>query len=312
MKTKVLYLLIWTAGVVQCFGQNASKALPVIDMHLHVYSPQSYWGGNDYVLKDTILPSPKNNIDHIKAVLEQIKKHNIFLTYASGDFESLDMINKLYPGKFLPSFEVWPTKELLGDKNLISKLKLKIKNGEVRGIGEVVNFYTGIAPNDPVMDTLYKIAQENDLPIGLHFAPGPPGSQLTNYPDMRLEYSNPLLMQDVLIKFPELRLSIHHAGLPIYPEETFGLMFMFPNVYVDISCLAWYCDYTRESLKDFLIKAFRYGFGDRIMFGSDEMTWPGTIGLSIDYINKTDFLTEGQKRDILFNNAVRYLRLKND
>lgn len=75
-----------------------------------------------------------------------------------------------------------------------------------------------------------------------------------------------MLKQDVLIKYPKLRLSIHHAGLPIYQEETFGLMFMFPNVYVDISCLAWYCDYTRESLKDFLINAFRYGFGDRIMF----------------------------------------------
>ena len=48
------------------------------------------------------------------------------------------------------------------------------------------------------------------------------------------------------------------------------------------------------------------------MFGSDEMTWSGTIGLSIDYINKADFLTEGQKRDILYNNAVRYLRRKND
>ena len=48
------------------------------------------------------------------------------------------------------------------------------------------------------------------------------------------------------------------------------------------------------------------------MFGSDEMTWPGAIGVSIDYINKADFLTEAQKRDILYNNAVRYLRLKDD
>lgn len=84
MKTKVLYFLIWIVGIVQCFGQTASKTPPVIDMHLHVYSAKSYWGGTDYVLKDTILPSPKNNIDHIKAVLELIKKHNISLTYASG------------------------------------------------------------------------------------------------------------------------------------------------------------------------------------------------------------------------------------
>lgn len=61
MKAKVLYLLIWIAGIVQCFGQTASKTPPVIDMHLHVYSDQTYWGGTDYVLKDTILSSPRSN-----------------------------------------------------------------------------------------------------------------------------------------------------------------------------------------------------------------------------------------------------------
>lgn len=126
---------------------------------------------------------------------------------------------------------------------------------------------------------------------------------------MRLENSNPLLLQDVLIKFPKLRMNIMHAGLPIFPDETFGMLFMFPDLYVDISCLAWYADYTMESLKDFLVKAIRYGFGDRIMFGSDEMVWPGAIGVSIDYINNADFLTEKQKRDILYSNAARYLRL---
>lgn len=136
MKARVLYLLLSIVVIAQAFGQDASHTPPIIDMHLHVYSVQSYWGGSDYVLKDTILLSPKTNIEHIEAVLEQIEKHNILLTYASGDFESLEMINNLYPGKFLPSYEVWPTKELLGDHEFISKLKMKIKNGEVQGIGE--------------------------------------------------------------------------------------------------------------------------------------------------------------------------------
>jgi hypothetical protein len=103
-----------------------------------------------------------------------------------------------------------------------------------------------------------------------------------------------------------------HAGLPIFPDETFGMLSMFPDLYVDISAWSWISDYTSESLKDFLVKAMRYGFGDRIMFGSDEMVWPGAIGLSIDYINNADFLTEKQKRDILYNNAARFLRLSDD
>lgn len=309
MKAHLILFLISILSMIYCFGQPASEIPPVIDMHLHVYSAKSYWGGNYFKLKDTSLTSPSNHTEHLKAVLEQIEKYNIVITYASGNFESLESISKQYPGKFLPSFEIFPTKELLKDDALLHKLKLKIKNGEIRGIGEVANFYTGIAPNDPVLDTLYRIAEQNNLPIGLHFAPGPPGSQITSNPNMRLENSNPLLLQDALIKFPRLRMNIMHAGLPIFPDETFGILYMFPNVYVDISCLAWYGDYTKESLKDFLVKAIRYGFGDKIMFGSDEMVWPGAIGLSIDYINNADFLTEKQKRDILYNNAACYLRL---
>jgi uncharacterized protein len=39
------------------------------------------------------------------------------------------------------------------------------------------------------------------------------------------------------------------------------------------------------------------------------MIWPQTIGLAIETIDSADFLTEEQKRDILYNNAVRFLRL---
>lgn len=51
------------------------------------------------------------------------------------------------------------------------------------------------------------------------------------------------------------------------------------------------------------------GFGKRIMFGSDQMIWPQAIGIGIDTIEHADFLTTEQKRDILYNNAARFLRL---
>lgn len=297
--------------MMQSFGQSTKQKLPVIDVHLHVYSAKNYWGPAKQPF-DNSMTSPRNSSEHIRAVVDESKKYNVVLTYASGNYDALDSIMNIYPGKFLPSIEIWPTKNLLADPQFIKDLKLKIDKKGIRGIGEIANFYTGIPPNDPVMDTLYKIAEKYDLPIGLHFAPGPPGSQLSGYPDMRLEFGNPLLLQDVLIKFPKLRVNIMHAGLPTYPDETFALLFMFPNVYADLSCLAWYCDYTRESLKDFLIKAVKFGFVDRLMFGSDEMVWPEAIGLSIEYINNADFLTTSQKRDILYNNAARYLKLTDD
>jgi predicted TIM-barrel fold metal-dependent hydrolase len=103
-----------------------------------------------------------------------------------------------------------------------------------------------------------------------------------------------------------------HAGVPIFMEETFAMMFMYRNLYVDISALAWYDIYGKLSLDEFLKKACSYGFGGRIMFGSDEMAWPGAIGLSIEYIENAEFLTDKQRRDILYNNAAKFLRLTED
>ncbi len=51
------------------------------------------------------------------------------------------------------------------------------------------------------------------------------------------------------------------------------------------------------------------GYGERVMFGSDQMIWPGVIEPSIKAIEDAPFLSEAQKRDILYNNAARFLRL---
>ena len=60
----------------------------------------------------------------------------------------------------------------------------------------------------------------------------------------------------------------------------------------------------------FLRRIVDAGFGDRVMFGSD--VGLKTFGLGIQAILDAEFLTEGQKRDILYNNAARFLRLNND
>jgi hypothetical protein len=40
------------------------------------------------------------------------------------------------------------------------------------------------------------------------------------------------------------------------------------------------------------------------------MAWPETIRISIENIELADFLTEEQRRDIFYDNAVRFLRLE--
>jgi hypothetical protein len=39
------------------------------------------------------------------------------------------------------------------------------------------------------------------------------------------------------------------------------------------------------------------------------MVWPEGVGMAIEGIESAPFLTEEQKRDIFYNNAVRFFRL---
>ena len=92
--------------------------------------------------------------------------------------------------------------------------------------------------------------------------------------------------------------------------EMIALMYRYPQVYVDLSTITWIIP--RPTFHSYLKGLIDAGLGKRLMFGSDQMVWPETIGMAIEAIKSAKFLTAEQKRDIFYNNAVRFLRLKKD
>jgi hypothetical protein len=113
-------------------------------------------------------------------------------------------------------------------------------------------------------------------------------------------------LEEVLIRHPKLRVYLMHAGYP-YLQETIAIMHMYPQVYADLGVIDWALPV--EEFHDYLRALMRAGFGKRLMFGSDQMVWPEAIGLAIEGVESASFLTQEQKRDIFYNNAVRFLRL---
>ncbi|MFH1681142.1 MAG: amidohydrolase family protein, partial [Candidatus Eisenbacteria bacterium] len=65
----------------------------------------------------------------------------------------------------------------------------------------------------------------------------------------------------------------------------------------------------REEFQSYLRELVSAGFGKRLLFGSDQMVWPEAIRMAVEGIESAAFLTEEEKRDIFYNNAVRFLRL---
>ena len=100
-----------------------------------------------------------------------------------------------------------------------------------------------------------------------------------------------------------------HAGYPM-AERMRALLFNYPQVYVDIGSIVY--TEPRPAFYGFLRELVDAGYGDRIMFGSDQMIWPGVIEASIRTIEKASFLSAPQKRCIFYNNAARFLRLTNE
>jgi predicted TIM-barrel fold metal-dependent hydrolase len=62
----------------------------------------------------------------------------------------------------------------------------------------------------------------------------------------------------------------------------------------------------------YLQRIVEAGFVKCVMFGSDQMNWPAAIERAIQAIETAPFLSREQKRDILFHNAARFLRLSQE
>ena len=100
-----------------------------------------------------------------------------------------------------------------------------------------------------------------------------------------------------------------HAGWP-FLEDMKALMYAHPQVYVDVSVICW--NLPREEFHNYLKGLTDAGFVKRIMFGSDQMTWPAEIANGIEAVNAAPFLSLQQKADIFYFNAANFLELSQD
>ena len=187
-----------------------------------------------------------------------------------------------------------------------SALRAVIKEGKIKVLGEYGFQYMGLAPTDSVPMAVFAIAEETGLPIGIHMGPGPPGTPFVAAPKYRARLSNPLGLEEVMVRFPMLRLYVMHAGWPML-DEMVHMLYTYPQLYVDIGVIDWVLP--RKEFYRYLQGLVEAGFGKRIMFGSDQMNWPDAIPVAIANIESAPFLSGEQKRDILYNNAVHFLRI---
>ncbi len=203
----------------------------------------------------------------------------------------------------------WPARHLNISRDTevtAETLKTDFEAGQIMAISEITNQYAGIMADDPRMDPFWAMAEETGMPVGIHVGLGPPGTAKL-YPDFRVQ--RPAHLEKVLNSYPDLRLFVMHAGYP-FADEMKALLYVHPQLMVETGVLQFAIP--EAEYHAFLKELVTAGFADRIMFGSDQMNWPGAIGLGIDAINEATYLSTEQKQMILHDNAARFLRLDED
>jgi predicted TIM-barrel fold metal-dependent hydrolase len=181
-----------------------------------------------------------------------------------------------------------------------------LAGGRYRAFGEVSNQYQGFDPSDPAFDSYLSVIEELDIPMSIHVGTGPPGAPYLGFAKYRARLHSALTIEEALLKHPKLRVSLMHAGWPML-DDLLAVMWTHPQVYVDVGIISYALP--RAGFHDYLRRIVEAGFGKRVMFGSDQMVWPETLEAAIQSIEQASFLTQVQRRDILYNNAARFLRL---
>jgi uncharacterized protein len=316
----------WPALALCLPDPAAAQHPPIIDMHLHAHAAdangpppialclpllehlpplQPGAEGIAGIMADppcaNPITSPMTDDEVMYGTIAVLERRNI-IGVLSGRPERLQRWTDAAPGRFIPSLAL-----NVGWNQPVSpdSLRRLVAAGRIALLGEVSNQYAGIAPDDERMAPYWAIAEELDIPVAYHMGEGPPWAGFL-MPGYRARLSSPYLLEDVLKRHPRLRISVMHYASPLM-DEMIAMLGAYPQLYVDIGGIQWF--YPRAYFYDQLRRLVEAGFGKRIMFGSDQMNWPGVIEPSIAIIEEAPFLSAEQKRDILYHNAARFLRL---
>lgn len=295
-------LLIIFSSMVQA-QNNEQRRGPIIDVHVHAYAKDERW---THKVPNPLSGQPMTATteqDHMRATLAQMKKYNIVKGVISNDYQAVLRWKVAAPDQVIPSYGFDDP-----SSSDLAFLRGEHAAGRLVALGEIGAQYEGIAPNDPKMERYYALAEELDIPLGIHIGLSKPGIAYDDSPKYRAALSSPLLLEEVLLRHPKLRLYVMHAGWPML-DQMIALMWAHPQVYVDTGVIDWALP--RKEFHAFLRRLVEAGFGKRIMFGSDQMVWPEAIGMAVEGIESAAFLTEEQKRDIFYNNAMTFFRFGN-
>jgi predicted TIM-barrel fold metal-dependent hydrolase len=237
-------------------------------MHLHAYPDDMF----KVPAKDYYGNGGSANADaHFNETYKYLQKYHIVKAVISGSVESVDSwIAKDVDKRLIRGFGMNSPNDYGMDS---SKFESLVKAGKIRVFAEVGPYYSGTTLSDASWQPYLRICEKYDIPVGVHTGGGDPEGTYTWSPKARLKYGDPYLVEDVLVRYPKLRLYIMHSGEDWY-EHALRLMAYYPNLYSDLGAMLWVEPLDQRYVRAFLKNAKQAGYLNRVMYGTDQMRWP--------------------------------------
>jgi predicted TIM-barrel fold metal-dependent hydrolase len=272
----------------------------VIDMHMHSYTEKDFWVSK----ARNGFESSKTSKEHLAETIQKMNQHKIEYAVICGTLESIERYSNA-DKRFIPGYQDY-------EETLIpvKQFEQYVQSGKIKVFGEVMAVYKGMTLADSLYQPYLAICEKYGIPVAYHSGGSFPNAQQLGWPNYRIALGDPFLIEDVLVKYPKLKLYLMHAGENFF-ENTLRMMDGYPNLYADLGVELWLHPLTKDYGTRFLKLAKEYGFLDRVLFGSDQMVWPKAISSSIDFLNSMNFLTQDEKEMILYKNAKKFLGIKN-
>jgi predicted TIM-barrel fold metal-dependent hydrolase len=120
----------------------------------------------------------------------------------------------------------------------------------------------GFFPNDRLAYPLYDVIAEARLPALFHTGQTGVGAGQRGGGGIRLKYSNPMLLDDVAVDFPDMPIILAHPSFP-WQEEALSVATHKPQVYIDLS--GWSPKYFPPILVQYINTVLK----EKMLFGSD-------------------------------------------
>jgi len=120
----------------------------------------------------------------------------------------------------------------------------------------------GFDPSDRMAYPLYEAIQELGLPAVFHTGQTGIGAGVPGGGGIRLKHSDPMLVDDVAVDFPDLTIVLAHPSFP-WQEEALAVAVHKPSVYIDLS--GWSPKYFPPLLVRYAGSLLKH----KVLFGSD-------------------------------------------